>query len=53
MNLIRKEGDGGYLSFLISISLGAQDWLSNLQVPVKNESVGHKTKVWDPLIKKY
>ena len=26
MNLIRKEEkDGGYLSFLISISLGAQD----------------------------
>ena len=45
MNLIRKEKDGGYLSFLISISLRAQDQLPNLQQPVKKESVGHKTKV--------
>ena len=53
MNLIRKEKDGGYLSFLISIPLGAQDQLPNLQEPVKNESVGHKTNTWDPLFKKY
>ena len=45
MNLIRKEKDGGYLSFLISIPLGAQDQLPNLQEPVKNKSVGHKTNV--------
>ena len=36
-----------------SLGLGAQDQLPNLQEPVKNESVGHKTKVWDPLFKKY
>ena len=53
MHLIRKEKDGGYLSFLISISLWAQDQLSNLQEPVNNENVGHKTKEWDPLFKKY
>ena len=45
MNLIRKEKDGGYLSFIISIPLGAQDQLPNLQEPVKNKSVGHKTNV--------
>ena len=44
MNLIRKENDGGYLSFFISIPLGAQDQLPTLQEPVKNKSVGHKTK---------
>ena len=53
MYLIRKEKDGGYLSFLINISEQAQGQLSNLQKPVKNESVGHKTKVWDPLFMKY
>ena len=53
MNLIRKEKDGGYLSFLISIPLGAQDQLPNLQEPVTNESVGQKTNMWDPLFKKY
>ena len=53
MNLIRKEQDGGYLSFLISISLRAQDQLPNWQEPVKNESVGQKTKVWDPFFMKY
>ena len=53
MNLIRKEKDGGYLSFLISIPLGAQDQLPNLQEPVTNESVGQKTTMWDPLFKKY
>ena len=53
MNLIRKGKDGGYLSFLISISLVTQDQLPNLQEPVKNKSVGHKTRVWDPLFKKY
>ena len=30
-----------------------QDQLSNLQEPVNNENVGHKTKEWDPLFKKY
>ena len=53
MNLIRKENDGGYLSFFISIPLGAQDQLPNFQEPVKNKNVGHKTSMWDPLFKKY
>ena len=48
MNLIRKENDGGYLSFFISIPLGAQDQLPTLQEPVKNKSVGHKTKCGIP-----
>ena len=33
MNLIRKEKDGGYISFLISVSLVTQDKLPNLQNP--------------------
>ena len=37
MNLIRKEKDGGYLSFLISISLRAQDQLKSQW----------KMKAWD------
>ena len=48
MNLIRKENDGGYLSFFISIPLGAQDQLPTLQEPVKNKSVGNKTKCGIP-----
>ena len=39
----RKDNDGGYLSFLITISLGAQDQLSNLKEPMKTKSVGHKS----------
>ena len=31
MNLIREDKDGGYISFLISISLRAQHQLSNLK----------------------
>ena len=48
-----KEKDGGRISFLISIPLGAQCQPPNLQEPVKNESVGHKTNMWDLLFKKY
>ena len=43
MNLIRKGKDGGYLSFLISISLVTQDQLPNLQEPVKNKRLRHKS----------
>ena len=54
MNLIRKEGEGWWISFLPpSHSTGSPGQQPNLQEPVKNESVGHKTNMCDPLLKKY
>ena len=45
MNLIRKEGEGWWISFLPpSHSTGSPGQQPNLQEPVKNKSVGYKTK---------